>query len=390
MARNRMLMWKDLSFTIGALLVVVTTVRADSATAPSASEMKMIPALRPVDDVPQVWVTPEYVHYWQNTTTKLPELLSIADPTDSFPIGSYYGNKGISWNDGNGAKLTVGAWIDEKKQYGIELTGFYIPKQTQSVEFNPLPGNVDTFFDDFNTGSPSHLKQNFFPSDPASSASFQYSTEQYGGEANGLIHVGTWEPTNGIKVNVDGLGGFRYFGLQDSYSDQYLEPNAGFFYFDNFKTENNFYGANFGAHIRVECKRFFAEITPKVALGVTDESLDVSGSNVVPFNPGPGGFYASGNKLGQHSSTPFAYLPQVTVKLGYNINGTIEAFVGYDALYLSDVARVENQISTQLDGNQMAGFGFTPGGPADASPAYGVSSSSLFEQGVTAGLTFKL
>jgi len=381
-----------MSITTGALLLVIASVRAEdtSASAPSANEMKMIPALRPVEEVPRIWITPEYVHYWQNTTTKLPQLLSIADPTDSFPVGSYYGDKGLSWNDGNGVKLTVGAWIDDDKRYGIELAGLYVPEQTQSVNFNPLPGNVDAFFADFNMGYPPHFKQNFFPSDPASNASFQYGTEQYGGEANGLIHIGEWEPMNGLKVSADGLGGFRYFGLKDSYSDQYNEPNAGFFYSDEFKTDNNFYGANFGAHIRVECQRFFAEITPKIALGVTDESVSVNGSNVVPNNPGPGGFYASGNKLGDHSNTPFAYLPQITVKVGYNINDTIEAFVGYDALYLSDVARVENQISTQLDGNQMAGFGFVPGGPADGSPPFQVQSSSLFEQGVTAGLTFKL
>ena len=388
MTPYRMLMWRSISFTACALLSIIACVRAQDMDTPGASDMKIKAELRPAVEAPRVWMTPEYVHYWQNTTTRLPELLSNADPTDSFPVGSYYGNKGISWNDGNGVKLTVGAWIDDKKSYGIELTGFYIPRQTQSAGYNPLPGNVDAFFSDYSAGSPPFIKQNFFPSDPGSNASFHYSTEQYGGEANGLIHIGDWEPAGDLKIRADGLGGFRYFGLQDSYSDEYNEPNAGFFYNDYFKTENNFYGANLGAHVRLEYERFFAEITPKIALGVTDESVGVNGSNSVPIVPGPGGFYASGNKLGHRSNDTFAYLPQITIKLGYTISRNVEAFVGYDALYLSDVARVENQISTQLDGNTIAGF--NAGAAPDQSPSMNVQSSSLFEQGVTAGLTFKL
>lgn len=350
--------------------------------------MKIKAELRPLVEAPRVWMTTEYVHYWQNTTTKLPELLSNADPTDTFPVGSYYGNKGITWNDGNGFKLTVGAWIDDEKRYGVELTGFYIPRQTQSNNYNLSSGGVDAFFSDFNAGAPPGTHRNFFPTDPTSQANFHYGTEQYGGEANDLVHVGDWEPTDGLKISVTALGGFRYFGLQDSYSDEYNESISGFFYNDSFKTNNNFYGANLGAHMRMQYENFFAEITPKIALGVTDESVGVNGSNVVPAVPGPGGFYASGNKLGHRSSAPFAYLPQITIKFGYDITKNIEAFVGYDALYLSDVARVENQISTQLDGNQMAGFNF--GGGPDQSPALTVQSSSLFEQGVTAGLTLKL
>jgi len=386
---SRSLSW-NLSRSIAVFLVAATTAAAQESSIPSASDMRIVPTLRTAEDTPRFWVTTEYVHYWQEKTPKLPELLSLADPTDSFPVGSYYGNKGMSWDDGNGVKLTAGAWLDTRKMIGVEVSGFYIPKQNQTNNYNLAAGNVDAFFQDYNLGSPPHIFNNFFPLDASSTANFQYSTEQYGGEANALLHLGDWEPSPGLRITANGLGGFRYFGLADTYSDQYNEPNLGYFYSDSFKTDNNFYGANVGIHARFQYASFFADVTPKIALGVTDESVDVDGSNSVPNNPGPGGFYASGNKLGHRSNVPFAYLPQITVKLGYDFNETVEAFVGYDALYLSDVARVENQISTNLDGNQMAGFNYVPGGPADQSPAQGVQSSSMFEQGVTAGITLKL
>lgn len=381
------------ALTTGILMLIpVFPVRANDGTEtqPDAHEMRTVASLRTPDMPvrPRIWVTPEYVHYWQSSTPKLPQLLSIADPTDTFPVGNYYGDRGLTWSDGNGVKLTVGGWIDSKEQYGAELTGFYIPRQTQSMNYDPLPGNVDAFFTDYHFGVPPFTYRNFFPSDPASYAHFQYSTQQYGGEANGLIRVHDWEPFDGAKLTGTGLIGFRYFGLQDTYSDQYGEPTIGFFYNDYFKTNNNFYGANIGAHLRIEYKRFFAEVTPKIALGVTEESVQVSGSNLVPVLPFNDGFYASGNKVGDHTRDTFAYLPQITVKIGYDFNETVEAFVGYDALYLSDVARVENQISTQLDGHQIAGSGAH--GAPDASPPLQVQSNSLFEQGVTAGITLKL
>ncbi|HUB68284.1 MAG TPA: BBP7 family outer membrane beta-barrel protein [Candidatus Methylacidiphilales bacterium] len=364
----------DLSPTIAMEMKTNTFIRSDTTELPRE---------------PRYWITPEYVHYWQNTTTRLPQLLSIANGADTAPLANFYGNQGITWDDGNGVKLTAGTWIDNEERYGIELCGLYIPDQHQSVAFNPLPGDVDAFFTDNHLGHAPFISENGFPGDPASNTSFQYSTEQYGGELNGLAHFVDWRPEAGLRIEESALLGFRYFGLKDNFSSAYNEPTFGFFYNDYFKTINNFYGANLGGHVRVEYQRFFTEITPKIALGVTDEEVDISGSNTVAFVPGPNGFYASGNKVGNHSLSNFACLPEITVKAGYDFNDTVEAFVGYDALYLSAVARVENQISTQLDGQQMAGFSYVPGGPADGSPPFKVMTSSLFEQGVTTGITLK-
>jgi hypothetical protein len=384
-----MFLWRKTTCLLGLVVLIVGSglTRADNNT--YAAEMRTRSVIRPADgDKPRenrYWVTPEYVHYWQSTTARLPELLSYT-PTDTFPTGIYYGGKGITWSDGNAVRLTAGMWIDDKERYGVELIGLYMPRQTQSAG-GALPGNVDAFFSDYNT-SPPHTFRNFFPTDPLSSATFQYSTEQYGGEANGLYHFQDWEPATGLKIHEDALVGFRYFGLEDTYADEYTEAASGFRYTDNFKTNNNFYGANLGLRLRAEYKGFFAELTPKIALGATDETVKVGGDNAVAAVPGPGGFYASGNKVGTRSNMPFAYLPQISIKLGYNINDTVGIFVGYDALFLSEVARVENQISTNLDGDTIAGF--NAGAAPDKSPTQSVQSSSLFEQGVTAGITLKL
>jgi hypothetical protein len=83
-------------------------------------------------------------------------------------------------------------------------------------------------------------------------------------------------------------------------------------------------------------------------------------------------------------------LPEVTLKLGYDIKNRVEFFVGYDLLYLSEVARANGQVPSQVDAatSPIEALGGVPGA-VDNSPAPTVSSTSFFEQGVTAGVTAK-
>src|SRR5580658_8346453 len=71
---------------------------ADDVSSTLALEMKTSTLIRPPAETPRephFWITPEYVHYWQNTTTRLPQLLSIANGADTAPVANFYGNQGI-------------------------------------------------------------------------------------------------------------------------------------------------------------------------------------------------------------------------------------------------------------------------------------------------------
>jgi hypothetical protein len=355
---------------------------------------------------PRFWVSPEYVSYWQNATPALPDMLDIS--TAAGTIGSQvYNQQRVTYGNGNAVRLTLGGWIDADEKYGVELSGFYTPKESETDSFTGSPGGslLAAPLVDFATGTLHNAQLGGTTSTGVQGvATFKSTTESYSGEGNLLVHLADFSYHKQLDVDVSGLGGFRYFGLSDEFQEglsrQIVGPNPGgranFSTNDDYQAQNNFYGANFGTHVRANYNGFFAELTPKLGLGLTDEAVDVSGSASTSVNGGapgpvnPGGFLAIGNKLGTRSTDKFAVLPEVTLKLGYDIKNRVEFFVGYDLLYLSEVARANGQVPSQVDAatSPIEALGGVPGA-VDNSPAPTVSSTSFFEQGVTAGVTAK-
>jgi hypothetical protein len=342
---------------------------------------------------PRFWVTPEYVHYWENAAPALPDLVDLSSAGGA-TIGQVYDQHRVTFSNGNAVRLTLGGWIDPNEKIGVELSGFYTPKQSQTDSFTGTPTGPIIAAPFFNVGSTSPT-QRFFGGigTTQGSASFISSTESYGGEGDVLLHHFTTTLGDKLSLKVDELGGFRYFGVADQFQENVGRQNSGndFSATDNYQTQNNFYGVNLGAHVRARYEGFFAELTPKIGVGVTNESVDVSGSFSSPSpNINPGGFLAIGNKLGDRGADKFAVLPQVTLKVGYDFSNRVEIFAGYDLLYLSQVARANGQITNLVDkaDSPTANFGGVAGAP-DTSPQPSVTSTSFFEQGVTGGLTVK-
>jgi hypothetical protein len=401
---------------------------------PDPKDLKAIAELRPVQSrEPRAWISPEYVRYSQNDTAPLPLLLTRTTPASIANIGSVpgpgtstvYGQNRLGFKDGNGVRLSAGGWFDRDEKVGLEVSGFYIPKQTQTTtvssngsdglaapyaDYNPAGGNTP------GTIATIPIAGLFDTYGPASGgqASFRATTEQYGGEANLLVHLAGSPAGDSVRFNADLLAGFRYLGLKEEFDDAYAGEvvqssslTTTFGASDRFRTDNNFYGGNLGFHFRAAYDKFFAEFTPKIGLGVMDESVDVGGSAfstgsgmfqgyALGLTGNPGGLYATGNKLGARSADRFAYLPQITLKLGYEFTPWLDGFLAYDALYVSQLARAVGQIDTNIDSGTAALGNYSPTGDggvlgaADHSPAPGVNASSMFEQGLTAGLTFKL
>ena len=60
---------------------------------------------------------------------------------------------------------------------------------------------------------------------------------------------------------------------------------------------------------------------------------------------GPEGVFAQPANEGRSSATRFAVVPQLQVKLGYDVTSWLRLTVGYDLLYNSEVIRPGDQIS---------------------------------------------
>jgi hypothetical protein len=119
-----------------------------------------------------------------------------------------------------------------------------------------------------------------------------------------------------------------------------------------------------------------------VALGFTHEVVERAGANGVTI-PGvtavEGGLLVNPGNAGRDVRARFAVLPETTVQLGYWITEHLNAFVGYNFLYVSSVARPGDQIDPVIGAVR-------PG--ATAHPVGGITGTDFYANSVTLGLGY--
>ncbi len=182
--------------------------------------------------------------------------------------------------------------------------------------------------------------------------------------------------TNGMKFDM--LGGFRWVNVQESLSfvtDSPDLPPVGpdiFHTFDKFTTNNNFYGAQFGARASYDNARLFMNATGKLALGGSVENVNVNGGTFTnafgPFNSAPGGYLTQVSNIGNQSKTQFAVIPEVDLNFGIRLSPWASFVVGYSFLYVSSVARPGDQIDRVINPNTSPAIGSNFSGAVSSPP----------------------
>jgi hypothetical protein len=294
-----------------------------------------------------------------------------------------------------GGRVTLGGWIDDEHRFGLEGSGFLLASQTAGSTFlsdgtsplralfvNPPPGSG------FPLGQSS-----FVLADPGYASGGQLLTSSirlWGAEANGL-----YQAINEDNLSLSLLGGFRYLDLAESLTITDSESFASFGNYtatDAFGTHNQFYGGQLGFKADGRWKQFFASVQAKVALGVDHESVTINGITGITPLGGPttiagGGLYAQGTNIGRTTHDEFAVVPSVQVQTGVDITRHLRAFVSYDFLYLSNVARPGDQIDQVLNLTQNHLLSASaPGLVGVPHPAQQLSTTDFWAHGVSIGL----
>src|SRR5262249_43201363 len=142
---------------------------------------------------------------------------------------------------------------------------------------------------------------------------------------------------------------------------------------DRFSCRNQFYGGQLGARAAFRSGAFSLAATGKVALGATQEVLEVRGRRSQALTGGgtsilssdvPGGFFALPTNSGRAHKSEFSVLPEVGVQVGYSLTEQVRLFAGYNFLYLSNVLRPGSQIDPTLNVGQLtSGAGAGPIAP---------------------------
>lgn len=362
----------------------------------------------------------EYLLWWTRGF-RLPPLVTTASPLDpertrgALGFGStrtIFGDDTTSSGPTSGGRFTLGYNLDPCGLCAIEGSFFFLGRNRDNSVFtsDAFPVLARPFFN-INEGtqdrelvsSPGIVPGDIF-------------------KANGSIAVNTSSQLLGAELNlrrlcwctcdytVSGLVGFRYLNLRESLGitenivilqDIPTAPPAVPIFagdnvtvFDAFSTNNNFYGGQVGANAQWQRGRWTVDGTVKLAIGATVQSVNIDGGQEIVSRNGnrqtfAGGLYALPSNIGHHSHTSFSFVPEVGLKLGYDVSNKVRLFVGYDFLYWTNVMRPGDQIDQVLDVNQVPNSGGPFPAASQLRPRVPFQTSSFWAQGVSAGIMIR-
>jgi hypothetical protein len=222
------------------------------------------------------------------------------------------------------------------------------------------------------------------------------------------LQLGEFDLTGVIQLyrdanwQVSGLAGGTFLQLNEAFgltlnlagvptSDLYAGQSG--YAIDQFKTRNRFYGTTLGLRGRYTFGPMFVEGTGRVSFGASQEVLTVNGGyadfgTMFASTSGPYGTFAMPANEGKFSQTHFAVVPEVQLKVGYNITQSIAVTMGYDFLFDSNVIRPGDQLNRNIPKGQT----FQQDGTAASltSPARLFKTTTFYAQGISIGLVFRL
>lgn len=357
---------------------------------------------------PRAYFGAEYLLWWTKGD-QAPPLVTTGSRDAAIP-GALGNADTVVLQDGSlnhgtrsGGRFTAGYFLDDCAGKAIEVSGFFLGSRSVNFNAGSATGNgviSRPFF--LVNGGIEAVQQVAFP-----------------GEFNGQVYVNAPSSLWGLEANflcpwccgcdwrVNWLVGPRYLNLSESVTIrediQFIQdvpppPDAPTFLAgdryvvtDRFAVRNQFYGAQLGAEGRWMRDRFTIDGRAKLALGVTDQQLEINGNQTLRRNGTTmnfaGGLYALSSNIGRFRQSRFAVVPEVGISAGYYVTDSIRLSVGYNVLYWSSVIRPGQQIDRNLNGNLIPNFDLVGVPPSQAArPAVLFKTTDYWAQGITFGM----
>jgi hypothetical protein len=361
-----------------------------------------------------VYVRTEYL-VWSARGMNLPPLVTTSpqgtDRDDAGVLGEagtsiLFGGERTDGDERSGGRITIGRWFDPCQRLGVEADYFALADDSTSFQqFSTGDPILARPFFDVTIGSESSSLV-AFPNVIQGTIAAEHETSFQGAGVRGVYNLACGDGT-GISCltncpvptgyRFDALVGYRFVRLddrlrltEDSTSLETGNPGS-FFIRDQFVTENDFHGVDFGTALHF-CKGCWSlDLLSKIALGNVHSTVSIDGSTVITqggvAQQFSGGFLAQRTNSGVFTSDDLAVVPELGVTVGYRINPCWRLTLGYTFLYWSQVARAGDQIDRAINPNL-----FPPEDPPVTGltrPEFRLLYSDYWVQGVNIGLEGK-
>jgi hypothetical protein len=299
-----------------------------------------------------------------------------------------FGDQSLNNTMRSGARLVLGAWLDPTARIEGEWFGLSQKDTTFDASSTGSPILARPFFNLGTGAQDSHVVA--FPSQLQGSVHASETSSFQGAGLQLTENLLCWNNCTNRHSRLDFLYGFRYLRLRDNLTINDSATSAALAATlataDAFATSNQFYGATMGLMSETCVDHWCFTAIGRLALGATAEHVSIDGSTTVTPTSGTpttsaGGLLAMPMNIGNYSHEGFTVVPQLELKLGYDLTSNLRFTVGYDVIYWSRVARPGQQIDTFVNTSQASGQPLvgTPG------PLFALHESDLWIQGINVG-----
>jgi hypothetical protein len=353
---------------------------------------------------PCLWVYADYL-LWAQKNQQLPPLVTtspagvpLVDPVTGAPVAGVLGQPGtavafdrFSNPARSGLRIGGGLWFGQDCCWGMDASYWFLNSSSRNFALSGDPGT-----------------QVFRPITLVGvGPTAEVVTSPQGFPTNGTVTVHETQEIWGVDLNLrrrvwcsqtcwlDLLVGYRHVTLREGLDigeNLVVFPPAGIQVniVDRFATSNNFNAPQIGAAAQwYFAPRWSLFGSLRVATGINSESVSVAGFTSlggVPFNAG---ILAAGTNSGTRTKERFAVMPELNLKVAYDITPNLSVYAGYDFLYISSVVRPDRQIDLTVNPSQIPRFSGTTALVGPANPAPLLRGESFWLQGVNFGLLYK-
>jgi Putative beta barrel porin-7 (BBP7) len=294
----------------------------------------------------------------------------------------------------SGIRARLGGWLDDDREIGFEVSGLVLSDWSQSFTAGSADGSAIVsrpFFDAHSGRANAELVS--FPgvlagvvaADPATS--HFYATD---------VVCRKSICRDGCSY-FDAVAGYRYMQFGDSVRmTEQLQPlvagvpTGEINLVDEFGAGNHFNGGVIGVAAGWSNSNFSVDLQARLGIGATSRIVSIVGATQIA-SPGAatlnsvGGLLALPSNIGTYQSSDWSVVPDVDLKVGYQLTECARLTFGYSALYWTGVARAAEQIDLAVNPTQLP-----PGtliGPAR--PEFSLTRSNLLVQSFSVGIELR-
>ena len=390
-----------------AVLVAASTTQAQEIQPPTpspfeenASSPDELPELPPESSGPswRLWAGVEALG-WAISGQSLPPLVTgspTGTPREQAGIlgapGTQilYGDQTVNGNLQPGIRTYAGLFLGENKKAAVEGS-FFTLYGTGASWLSPEGPIVARPFTDAANGQPNSALVNL------------------PGVVSGLVGIDTGQCFYGLDVNLrrnlrtaangrfDLVAGYRNMGLTEGLGIyEYLDmPDTGsgtksYLVSDNFWSKNIYNGGQIGLAGSWWLGRWAFDARALLGLGGTSTTVCINGSTTAYLPTGDttygNGLLARQQNIGEYTVQRLSFVPEVALRLSYQLTPHMAINAGYTFLYWTGVARPANQIDSQL--NLHPSLGANPQSAIHPTLST-INATDIWIQGVSTGLEFR-